>query len=223
MIQAIYYKEWHKSRWTLLVVFFLFAATIIYALINIAQSIRISGIDPVWDMIVQKGTYYFGYIKYLPLAAAVLLGITQYAPEMANKRLKLTLHLPLSENKIMLTMLSYGVGLLILTFILAYWAIFAGTRYYFPTEVAQWNTSITLPWFLAGLTGYLLTAWICIEPVWKQRIYNSLISLAILALFFFDVIPGAYTPSTGYLVAVTILTIGFSFLSLIRFKDGELF
>lgn len=223
MIQSLYYKEWLKSRWILLVIFLAFIGIISYSFITISQNIRVGGINPVWDFIVQKGIYYFGYIKYFPLVAGILLAVTQYVPEMSDKRLKLTLHLPLPESKIMYTMLSYGIVCLCIIFLLAYTIIYAGTTYYFPSEIAFWNAIVILPWILGGIVSYSLTTWICIEPVWRQRILNSLISILIISLFYFDCVPEAYNPSIGYLLAITILTIIFSFSSLIRFKDGELF
>ena len=155
--------------------------------------------------------------------AGILLAVTQYVPEMSNKRLKLTLHLPLPESKIMLIMLSYGIVNLIILFALAYCVIYLGTRCYFPTEIAYWNATITIPWLLGGIAAYLLTTWVCMEPVWKQRALNAVIAVLITSLFYFDAIPGAYNPSMLYLGIITILSITFSFYSLIRFKDGELF
>ncbi len=223
MIESIYYKEWYKSRWTLLLILLAFTGVILYSFISISQNLRVQGINNVWDLIVQKGIYYFATIKYLPLLAGIILAISQYTPEMINKRLKLTLHLPMHESKIMMSMLSYGIINLILIFTLVYAVIYWGTWMYFPNEVASWNTVIILPWLMGGLVAYLLTTWICIEPVWKQRIMNSIITILILALFYFDVIPGAYTSSIVYLIVLAILCVLFSFFSLIRFKDGELF
>lgn len=223
MIQSLYYKEWLKSRWILLIILLVFTGVVLYSFVNISQNLRVGGVNSVWDMIVQKGVFYFGYIKYLPLMAGILLAITQYAPEMTNKRLKLTLHLPLAESKIMLSMLSFGIINLAIIFLLVYSVIYFGTLSYFPAEIAYWNAIITLPWLLGGLTTYLLTAWICIEPVWKQRILNSIIAILIIAVFYFEATPGAYTPSMIYLIGITVLSTVFSFYSLARFKDGELF
>lgn len=223
MIQSLYYKEWHKSRWTLLIIFLSFLGVILYSFINISQNLRVTGVDMVWDMIVQKGVYYFSNIKYLPLLAGILLALSQYVPEMTNKRLKLTLHLPLAESKIMLTMLSGGIISLAIVFILSYLTIYLGTRCYFPIEIAYWNATVTLPWLLGGITAYLLTAWVCLEPVWRQRVLNSIIAAIIITLFYFEASPTAYYPSMIYLFIITISGIAFSFYSLIRFKDGALF
>jgi hypothetical protein len=40
-------------------------------------------------------------------------------------------------------------------------------------------------------------------------------------LFYFDAIPGAYAPFLPYLLTLIVLSVSFSFYSLIRFKDGE--
>lgn len=223
MIQSLYYKEWLKSRWLLLIILLSFVGVVLYSFVSISQELRVGGANQVWDLIVQKGVTYFGYVKYLPLVAGILLAISQYVPEMSNKRLKLTLHLPLAESKIMLTMLSYGVVNLFVIFAVIFVGIYLGARLYFPTEIAYWNMIVTLPWFIGGIVAYLLTAWICLEPVWKQRIYNSLISILVVALYYFDAMPEAYCPSLAYLLIIAVLSISFSFYSLIRFKDGAQF
>lgn len=221
MIKSIIFKEWIKSRWALLVVLLIFTGVTTYIFMNVSRGLRMAGGQHIWEMIVQKGITFSDYIKYIPLFAGIILALAQYLPEMANKRLKLTLHLPLKESKIMLSMLFYGLISLLILFITFYFVLYAGLNHYFCTEVAQWNTKEAQPWFLGGLMGYLLTAWICIEPVWKQRILNSLIALSCIWLCYFDETPVAYSPLLCPLFILIVASITFPFYSLIRFKDGE--
>ncbi len=221
MIKSIFYKEWIKSRWALLVLFCVFAGMMAYALMSMTRDIRVNGYGEVWEMIVQKGLTHVDYLKFLPLLAGICLGIVQYVPEMANKRLKLTLHLPLKESHIILSMLGFGILYLAVLFTLCYLFTGIGIGRYFSHEVVSWNLAALQPWLWSGLPAYLLTAWICLEPVWKQRIVNSVIAIAVLFLFYFNVLPGAYAPFLPWLILLTALSISFSFYSLIRFKDGE--
>jgi hypothetical protein len=188
---------------------------------NISKELRVSGAGPVWEMVVQKGITYFDYVKFLPLLAGIFLAISQYAPEMASKRLKLTLHLPLPETRIMLTMLFFGIVSLAIIFFLSYSVINTGMNFYFTYEIANWNLSAVQPWLWGGLIAYTLTTWICIEPVWRQRIFNTLVGISIVALFYFNAVSEAYRPFLPYLIILVMLSISFSFYSLIRFKDGE--
>ena len=221
MIKSLIFKEWIKSRWILLIILIVFAGVTVYTFMNVSRGLRMAGGQHIWEMIVQKGITFASFVKYIPLLAGILLALAQYIPEMANKRLKLTLHLPLEESKVLLSMLFFGVVSLSVIFVAAYSALCIGFNHYFCTEVAQWNMDEALPWFLGGLTAYLLTSWVCIEPVWKQRVFNSIIAVLSVWLFYFDAAPEAYSPFLCYLVILIVLSISFSFYSLIRFKDGE--
>ena len=78
-----------------------------------------------------------------------------------------------------------------------------------------------LTWYLAGISGYLLVAWICLEPAWKRRILNLIIAVLLLRIFFLSPMPEAYNKFLPYLVVYTLLTASFSWLSIVRFKAGK--
>ena len=217
----LFYKEWIKSRWALLIILLIFAGVLAYSFISVSTSLRLIGAGLVWENIVQKGITCFDYAKFLPLLAGVLLAVVQYAPEMINKRLKLTLHLPLPEYKIMLAMLTFGVFSLAVIFLASYFAIAIGLSSYFPAEIVHWNLAAVAPWLWGGIAAYLLSVWVCLEPVWRQRVFDALIACGLVALFYFSAIPGAYAPFLPCLLILVALSVSFSFYSLIRFKDGE--
>ena len=221
MIKSIFFKECVKTRWVLLIIAILFVVVLIYSFMNISRGLRVAGNAHIWDMIVQKNITFVSYLKYVPLLAGIVLALAQYVPEMTNKRLKLTLHLPMSESKIMLLMLLFGVIGLGTILILSYISLSMGLNHYFCSEIAEWNLAEVRPWFLAGMIAYFLTAWVCIEPVWRQRIFDAIVAILLVWLFLFDETSGAYAPLLPYLTGLVILSITFSFYSLIRFKDGE--
>ena len=78
-----------------------------------------------------------------------------------------------------------------------------------------------LTWYLAGISGYLLVAWICLEPAWKRRIINLIIAVLLLRIFFLSPTPEAYNKFLPYLLVYTLLTASFSWLSIVRFKAGK--
>lgn len=63
----------------------------------------------LWEVFILKNVVLLDQIKVLPLLAGIIMGITQFIPEMTKKRFKLTLHLPLGENRIVCLMLGYGM------------------------------------------------------------------------------------------------------------------
>jgi hypothetical protein len=220
MYRSIIYKEWIKTQkfiWLLLAVLTVLG---IYSFMEIFEGIRMIGKVAYWESVIQKDTALFPYFRHIPLFGGFLLAITQYLPELQNKRLKLTLHLPLNETRIVSLMLGYGFAVLSLLLFITLPALLLGLSRSFTTEIvhaAFWNI---LPWFIAGPAAYLLTAWICFEPLWKLRIPNIIASMYALSVFLIGAKSGSYQPFIPYLAAFVAVAFSFPFYSVIRFKEG---
>ena len=89
-----------------------------------------------------------------------------------------------------------------------------------PSEVVQMMVSQFLPWITAGLAGYGFTVWICVEPSWKQRIFNMLISVGLLSVLFVSVYPETYSYFAWGMILVLVSSFVFPFYSCVRFKQG---
>lgn len=220
MYQSIFYKEWIKTRKITGLLFIVFVGLIVYSFIEIMQQFRSSGAVPYWETIIQKDLGLFPIFNYVPVLSGILFAITQYIPEMQNKRLKLTLHLPLSENRILSAMLVYGFVVIFLLLTITFAIMMTGLNFYFAKEIVVANILNCLPWFLGGIAGYLITAWICLEPVWKQRVFNVLSGLFALSFFIIKSKSGAYIEFFPVLILLIILFFLFSFFSVARFKEG---
>lgn len=220
MYTSIIYKEWIKTRSAVIVIAAVFLGIGIYSFMKISESIRLSGIVNVWENIIQKDSPMFPHFEYLPFLAGVLLAITQYVPELQFKRLKLTLHLPLNENRILLTMLLYGVSVILLLSLVTLPLLLIGLSRNFPAEIVCSAFRQLTPWFLAGLTAYLLTSWICLEPQWKQRILNVIPAIIAISLFLLRAKSGGHQPFIPYLILLVAVAFSFAFYSTGRFKEG---
>lgn len=220
MNKALLFKEWIKTRWILLLIFVVFALGMGYITLRISSASRNVGLPHLWEVFIQKNVVLLDQLKMFPLLAGIILSIAQFIPEMVKKRFKLTLHLPLGENRIVFLMLGYGFIALFLVFAITYGCFLWGLSVNFPSEVIGAWFSTTLPHMLCGLAAYLLTAWIILEPVWLQRIYNSIIALLLLSLFLMDGVPGSYMPMLPYLYGAIILLFLFPKISIRRFKQG---
>jgi drug/metabolite transporter superfamily protein YnfA len=221
MIQALFYKEWMKTRRGLLLATILLVALIVYAFVHTNQQFRLNGAVMVWSSVVLKELSILPEMtKWFPLAVALLIGLIQFIPEMVDKRLKLTLHLPLPETRILSAMLLYGVGLLCALYLLMYATLSVGLRLYYTSEMMNALNLQLLPYFLGGLTGYLFVAWVCLEPVWRQRIFHALAAVGGLYLFYMDAKQGTYSTFLPYLAILLIVAFCFPFYSTARFKEG---
>jgi len=161
---------------------------------------------------------------YIPLATGLLLAIVQFFPEINSSRLKLTLHLPMKENKSLLIMQWYGLSLLICLFILDSVIISIFALMYFPLEVIIMYLIVSLPWFLAGLTGYIFISIIFIEPSWSRRIFYGIIGVGFVSWYYDTFTPMGlkfiFSKSYPYFIIFTILLTPIILLSGNNYKKG---
>ena len=202
MIKAIFYKEWIKMRWFCLVAALFLAGFTAYALLRVQRVITFKGAAHIWEVMLEKEVVFIDILQYLPVLLGVLLALVQFIPEMTHKRLKLTLHLPFPQRKMILLMM--GVGLAALAVLSAVQAFVLWC--YFHTLLAPELVSrillTSLPWYLAGLALYPLAAWVCLEPTWRRRVADILVAVGVCRLFFLSETPQAYDGMLPWLLAL---------------------
>ena len=169
---------------------------------------------------LEKEVVFIDILQYLPALLGVLLAVVQFVPEMAQKRLKLTLHLPFPQWKMILLMSGIGLGALALLFIVQTAVLWGYFHALLVPELVARILLTALPWYLAGLTLYLLTAWICLEPTWKRRLANLLIAVGVCRIFFLSDTPQAYDGMLPWLALLLVCSLFFPLLSVYRFKQG---
>ena len=219
---AIFYKEWIKTRWYFLLAVLATLGFTGYCMLRINRVVEMKGAAHVWEVMLQRDVIFIDMLQYIPLIAGILMAIVQFVPEMQRKCLKLTLHLPYPELKNDGQYVDSPDSYLILS-------AFA-SNFLLMEAIPERNTAhelknhillTALTWYLAGISGYLLVAWICLEPAWKRRILNLIIAVLLLRIFFLSPTPEAYNKFLPYLVVYTLLTASFSWLSIVRFKAGK--
>lgn len=220
LFRALSYKEWMKTRRQIQVMTGLIIAVAVYSYIDLTYTIRINEAVNVWYGFIYQGTSVSPLMMYLLPLAGVSLAVVQYVPEMTNKRLKLTLHLPHKEGAIVSSMLAFGYIVLCMLYLFAVILLVAAAAPMMPAEVIKAMLWQLLPWMMAGLAGYGFTTWICIEPGWRQRILNIVVSVILLSVMFLTAYPEAYSRFGLGFVLLTHVSFIFPFQSFIRFKQG---
>lgn len=221
MIKAIFYKEWIKMRWFCLVAALFLAGFTAYALLRVQRVITFKGAAHIWEVMLEKEVVFIDILQYLPVLLGVLLALVQFIPEMTHKRLKLTLHLPFPQRKMILLMM--GVGLAALAVLSAVQAFVLWC--YFHTLLAPELVSrillTSLPWYLAGLALYPLAA------LGMPRTDVAAASrrhpgrpVGVCRLFFLSETPQAYDGMLPWLLALLLCVLFFPLLSVYRFKQG---
>lgn len=221
MIKAIFFKEWIKSRWFLLLATLFLVGMTGYCMLRADRAMGLHGVEHLWVVMVQKDAVFVDPIMFVPCLIGILLSAVQFFPEMSRKCLKLTLHLPCSQLKNTLAMLAFGVVSLIVCFALSYAVMLAYLPLHFSCELVARVVLTAAPWFLAGIAAYLLFAWICLEPTWKCRVLNIAVALLVLRVFFMSSSAEAYNGFLPWLAIYTLLIASLSWLSVVRFKAGK--
>lgn len=220
MTQAIFYKEWIKLRWLILAISVLFTGAVPYFILNLTNKFRFAGKAHLWSVIVGKDINFISQLTYLPLIVGLVLGLAQFVPEMQKKSLKLTLHLPHPEKSTIFKMLVFGSGMLLVVFSFTGLMLFASLSIYLPAQIlSAWFTA-SLAWYFAGLAAYFLSVWICIEPVWKQRAINTVISFITLMVFFKGTSSFSFQYAIPVLIVIIALSVIYPYYSVFRFKEG---
>ena len=221
MEKMIIYKEWLKTRWVLLGILLVLGAITFYCFLNLSKVVEIRGAELLWEALVGKDTVLTEILRYLPVAAGVLLSAAQFVPEVAQKRLKLTLHLPYPQGRMLLDLVLYGLGVLSVLFLLQ--AVVAGailSRWVVWELVARILRTMAV-WYLAGWAAYLFTAAICLEPTWKMRALEVLVAAGLFVLLFKSPIPEAYNGFFPFLLVYVLLSVSLLYYGVARFKEGK--
>ena len=221
-IKHLLYKEWIKTRW--------------YAAVGLAGSLILSVyacIDAVSMLHDMGGTFFYStlltgnialmtQLKYLPLAIALLIGLPQFLPEITNKRIRLTLHLPVGSTAVVYTMVLYGLAVFCCTLLPALLITTATLAASFPAEVVVATLQTLLPWLLGGMTAYFFTAMIAFEPVWKFRFGYILIAYLTLRFFYLGYGVGNAVTAYPLLLVITLVSSLAVIYTSHRFNKGEL-
>lgn len=221
MIKAIFYKEWIKTRWYWLLALLLSTGFAGYAMLRIARVYSMKGAEHLWIVMIQRDAIFVDLLQFVPLFVGLAFALVQFVPEMHHKSFKLTLHLPIRATRAVAAMLSFGSVLLIATFALSLVLMWGYLQSVLAPELWQHIILSTLPWYLAGLAAYLLTAWISLEPTWKHRVINGVVALLLLRIYFMSPAPESYNSFLPLLAVVTLSYSLLSMLSLTRFRDGR--
>lgn len=220
MFKALYLKEYLKTRRAFavcLILGLLFAA---YAMLGINRVVATHGADHVWLIMLMKDQLFVDALKYFPPVIGLALGIVQMRPEMQSKRLRLTLHLPVSNNRTVMTMLSVGTLELLLIFGLQLAAVAVYYSGLIAPEMTARVVASMLPWYLAGFTAYFFSCAVCLEGRWGRRIVLSLMGAAFVCMFYFQGTPEAYNGMLAGAFIAVMLTAFLSIGSVDRFKQG---
>jgi len=222
MYKSVFFKEWIKTRWFLILLSLIGLLAVGNIFLKVQHNITFNGANKYWYLILFQNQLYFKSLKFVPLLIGLTISLIQYIPEIMDKRIKLTFHLPINENKVLLMMLGYGTLGLVISFGLIFTFFTVLSNHFFGQEMVSAAIISVTPWFLAGLAAYFLGALVILEAIWKYRAAYFIAAAAFMLLFFEGGLAGSYSPINLKMTIITILISISLIFSAYRFRKGEM-
>ncbi len=220
MVRSLFFKEWLKTRMAVVLAGVATMGLCAYLLITIGRVMESHGMMAVWDTLLNRDTLLIEPLRFVPIVVGVLLGVAQILPEMTQKRIKLTLHLPIENWKSIGIMVLYGAVVMAGLAVLNLGVCFGVMSVWLPAEILKHIFLTAVVWYLAGLLAYFFTVWVVLEPTWKLRIPEMLFAAACLRGFYMSTMPEAYNAFLPIMAVFTVLCSALPLLSIDRFKKG---
>ena len=86
-LKHLIYKEWLKTRWYATIALLLSLGTVIYIFISIRSDLNLLGAPQYFSSLILEKSIFFGKFKYIPIITALLIGLSQFVPEVTDKRI----------------------------------------------------------------------------------------------------------------------------------------
>ena len=222
MFKSLFLKEWLKTRRIFFVLLVLIIGVGLYAVMKINAAVEARGVVQLWLRMLFKDVSGVDSLLWLPVVCGIAVAVAQAVPEMSHYRLKLTLHLPVSRDRLIATMLS--IGLLELFLLFAVQLVIVMVYYsglIFPSMLCAVVVTL-LQRYLVGLIAYLLVVAIIFEGTWRRRVLLAVLSAVVIIICSLNAgVLGSCTLSMFIILmllipAAAVLVFG----SIIRFKEG---
>ncbi len=154
------------------------------------------GAGHIWEVMVMRHAVFVEQMEYLPLLAGLLLAVVQFAPRNAPQVPQADpAPAPVGPSDHGHDAFVRRGGPLALLFGASFAVIVASASPVLARELVAQIVGMLLPWYAAGWAAYLFAAWVILEPTWRRRLVNILMSVLLLRIFFLAPVPCAYAGS----------------------------
>ncbi len=218
MLAAIFRKEFFKIRTLWLLVFLANVCLLGYIWVSTRQLFVLDHAEVVWYRVLHLGQIHFGHLKYAPLLSGLLIACFQYLPEMWGERFRLSLHLPVPAGFVAMVHLLAGLfacGLIGIINLGGLWLI---TGIYFPRQGIIIALVTALPWIMAGIAAYLGMALTLLEPDFRLKAVNLILTGGVAGIYLIDTDPGAFGPVLLLLTVPIVLMMPAVLVPVFRFR-----
>ncbi len=196
-LYAVFFKESIKTRKMMLALLLANFIFMVWNFISIRRLFMMDHSEVVWYRTINLGQIPYSNLMYIPLLTALVFCIYQFLQEMRDGRIRIALHAPCDSALMVLLHALYGVCFLIVLYCFDALILYLSLVNFYTYEVGISSLITTLPWFIAGIYGYLGGAFVLLEPQIKRRILAAIVCLGLCiplylytnAGFYVDMLP----------------------------------
>lgn len=218
MFGSIISKELLKLRMFLVgaVIFNAGIVTYIYLIMN--KLFRLDHSEVVWYYTIHLGEIFYEPFRYIPAVTGIFLAVAQFLPEIRSHRFRISLHLPVQTHTTVFAHVLVGFLAMVILFTAdaVFFTVMTASKY--PHEYTVRMLITLLPWIIAGFTAYTGTTLVMLEPVWRVRFINLLVSACITGLFVMKTDAGSYSGALFWMVLPAVLFVPAVLLPAYRFR-----
>lgn len=224
MIRHLFYKEWLKTRWAFFASLAVGAAVIFYIFTMAENRMTMLGTKEYMLSVLYDNPprIYYSWLQYIPLLGAVCIGLAQYVPEIKNRRIRLTMHLPVDNLKLISSMALFGLMLITILNVLLFGFFEYENHACFPAEITGPVTATAVNWFIASYLAYNYIGMTAMEPNGYRRLIYAVTGIILLTLYYNGVdFHGANSGSTWFLAVIALLSCPLVLFSTNRLNKGD--
>lgn len=224
MVWHLFYKEWLKTRWFAFFAVVLGLAVVAYIFLDVNSNVRLKGSFNYLMSVfygIPQANYYKQLIQYIPLLMAVCIGLSQYVPEVLEKRIKLTLHLPVRNTVAIYLMLVYGFLLLLISYGIVFGTFFYLNNQYFMFEESRAVLISMTPWLLGGVAAYFMISMIAMEPNQLYQALYAVVAYYLVKQFYIGMLHADTRHIIGALAVMAVVPCAALLYTSYRFTKGE--
>lgn len=219
MWRSILLKERLKLQWVFYAALVVNLGFCVKVFLGIRQQLHIEHAEMVWNQVIHLQTVFQHQMRHLPLLTGLALASAQFIPELLGRRMRIALHLPVAREKMLSWCLLVGLGHVLIVFGLVAGLTHLTMSAYFPAEVASSTFETMIPWYAAGLLGYLGGAAVLLEPAWSRRLFLTFIFSVPVFMMFSGVGYSWLTPALPWLALLIFPALASVFESCRRFQQ----
>ncbi|MDQ2079240.1 DUF4857 domain-containing protein [Xanthobacteraceae bacterium Astr-EGSB] len=220
-MRPLFLKEWIKLRGRLAAIVLGCATFHVYFAMVLRRKFTLEHAEMVFYQVGRIGQNTIADFEYVPLVIGALLAFMQFAPEVARGHLRLSLHLPIATNRLILFHVAAGTAVLAVLFALNAAALAVIVGAWFPVEFVTSALSAAAPWMVAGIAAYFGGVAAMLEPHAIRRVAWLVVTAAVGALCHLSARPGAYHDAISGLVVLALLFVPAVPWVARRFRGGD--